>query len=517
MSILPHILNRSDMQGYGDDSIQVETIYLDMLSGPVLFTSKREKAENSLTDVEPVTHSASVPSTLVDSHKFWWKLDIQLILIALMILFFSLLDRSNISNAMVAGLPQSLHLTSYDYSLALTITLVPYILIEIPSGLLIKVIHSINVSQSMIATFNPAIWCSLPAMCYGGPWRVNLNGASVRVGLITNKRGLIVCRFFLGLFEGGVQPGLVFYLASFYPRYKLQWRVGVVMSCVAVVAIFSSLAAAAIERNMDGFHGRRAWSWIFILEGAAGVFCGLLLMLLVPRSPRDVRLLSAEEKDQLITTLNSDPAYIPQDHRHAMWKEVVSSCFNVHLWLLSLIAFLVGTGSSGLAYFVPTIVQNLGHKGSDAQLFSAILAAVSAIVSIVISYLSDKYQSRGALLILSATISIAGYALFFATPHALKIRYGAMFLMNSGTFSIAPTFYSWISNNAVSQTERATNLAMIAISVNAGGILAVWLFGALSVAPAYSTAALTMVIFMCIVLILTIINMFVTLMSSYLK
>ncbi|KAJ7599668.1 major facilitator superfamily domain-containing protein [Mycena floridula] len=463
-----------------------------MLSGPVLFTAKPDKAQSILTDVDPVTDPAAVPSTPVNSHKFWWKLDIQLIPIAIVIYFFSVLDRSNIASAMVAGLPQYLHLTSYDYSLALTITLVPYILIEIPSGLLIKVIHSINRYGA------PYLLCAM----------VVLGGLiSMVQGLITNKRGLIVCRFFLGLFKGGVQPGLVFYLASFYPRYKLQWRVGVAMSCVPVVAIFANLAAAAIQRNMDGFYGRGAWAWIFILEGAAGVFCGLLLMLLVPRSPRDVRLLSAEEKDQLITTLNSDPAYVPQDHRRAMWKEVVSSCFNVHLWLLSLIAFLVEITYLISDSFLPSIVLNLGHKGSDAQLFSAIVVAVSAIVSIAISYLSDKYQSRGALLILSAIISIAGYALFFAAPHALKTRYGALLIMNSGTFSFAPTYFSWISNNTMSQTERATNLAVIAIFVNLGGILAVWLFGSLSVAPAYSTAALTMVIFMCIVLILTIINM----------
>ncbi|KAJ7595847.1 major facilitator superfamily domain-containing protein [Mycena floridula] len=458
-----------------------------MPSGPVQFTAKHDKEQNILKDVELVTDSASISSTPVDSHKFWWKLDIQLIPIALMIFFLSVLDRGNVANAMVAGLPQSLHLTSYDYSLALTITFIPYILIEIPSGLLMKRYGA------------PYLLCAM----------VTLGGLTTTVqGLITNKGSLIVCRFFIGLFEGGVQPGLVFYLASFYPRYKLQWRVGIVISFSAVTTIFSNLVAAAIQRNMDGLRGRGAWSWIFILEGAASIFCGLLLVLLVPRSPQHVRFLSSEEKEQFITALNSDPTYVPQDHRRAMWKEVVSSRFNVHLWLLSLVAFLVGTMTYLMSdSFVPTIVQNLGHKGSDAQLFSAIVAAVSAIISIAISYLSDKYQSRGALLILSCIICIAGYALFLAAPHVPKTRYGALFLMNSGTFSLVPTFFSWIANNAMSQTERATNLAVIAIFLNAGGILAVWLFGSLSIAPAYSTAALTMVIFMCIVLILTIINM----------
>ncbi|KAJ7574135.1 major facilitator superfamily domain-containing protein [Mycena floridula] len=473
------------MQGYGDDSIQVESIYVD-ISDPVLFTAKGDKQQSILTDVKPVTDSASISSGPLDSDRYWWKLDIQLLPITITMFFFSVLDRSNVANAVVAGLLQSLHLSSYDYSLALTITFIPYILIEIPSGLMMKRYGA------------PYLLCAMIA----------LGGLITTVqGFITDKRGLIVCRFFIGLFEGGVQPGAVFYLASFYPRYKLQWRVGVSMACIGITGIFASLIAAAIQENMDGSGGRTAWSWIFILEGAASIFCGLVLFFVVPRSPQHARFLSREEKEQLVVALNSDPAYLAQDHGRAMWRQALSSCLHPHLWLLAVIAFLVGASTSDKDSFIPTIVQNAGHKGSNAQLFSAIIAAVSLVVTMLVSYLSDIYQSRGALLIVSAMISIAGYTLFFAAPHAPKIRYGALFLMSSGTFSVSPTFLVWIANNALSQTERATSLAIMAIFQNAGGILAVWLFGSLSVAPAYSTAALTMVIFMCIVLILTIINM----------
>lgn len=43
-------------------------------------------------------------------------------------------------------------------------------------------------------------------------------------GVVTSYKGLLACRFFLGLMEGGVFPGLVLYLSVFYPRQKLQMR-----------------------------------------------------------------------------------------------------------------------------------------------------------------------------------------------------------------------------------------------------------------------------------------------------
>lgn len=43
-------------------------------------------------------------------------------------------------------------------------------------------------------------------------------------GVVKTYSGLLACRFFLGLLEGGVFPGLVLYLSYFYPRYKMNLR-----------------------------------------------------------------------------------------------------------------------------------------------------------------------------------------------------------------------------------------------------------------------------------------------------
>lgn len=48
-------------------------------------------------------------------------------------------DRTNVGNARIAGLQADLHMSNYQYSIALTTTYVPYIAAELPSNLLLKV------------------------------------------------------------------------------------------------------------------------------------------------------------------------------------------------------------------------------------------------------------------------------------------------------------------------------------------------------------------------------------------
>ena len=89
----------------------------------------------------------------------WRKLDFYILPVVAMFYFLSFLvrvgrcflfrmnsdgrcdyqDRSNIGNARVAGLQQDLKMTNYQYSIALTITYIPYIAAELPSNLLLKV------------------------------------------------------------------------------------------------------------------------------------------------------------------------------------------------------------------------------------------------------------------------------------------------------------------------------------------------------------------------------------------
>ena len=49
---------------------------------------------------------------------------------------------------------------------------------------------------------------------------------------------------------------------------------------------------------------------------------------------------------------------------------------------------------SSISLFAPTIVLGLGYEGLNAQLFTVPPYAIAFVVTVVVSYFSDKYEMR---------------------------------------------------------------------------------------------------------------------------
>jgi MFS family permease len=85
------------------------------------------------------------------------------------------------------------------------------------------------------------------------------------MGLVHNAGGLITARFFLGVAEAGLFPGVNYYLSCWYKRSEFGIRAAIFFSAAAFAGSFGGLLAAAISK-MGGVGGKPGWAWIFILE-----------------------------------------------------------------------------------------------------------------------------------------------------------------------------------------------------------------------------------------------------------
>ena len=83
----------------------------------------------------------------------------------------------------------------------------------------------------------------------------------------------------------------------------------------------------------------------------------------------------------------------------------------------------------------------------------------------------------------------------FAGSFNNHVRYGSLFLSVTGTYCIAPPLGTWIANNMAPLIRRATSLALFTVMTNLGGILSTWLLAALSPAPRYTSATITLLVF----------------------
>ena len=368
---------------------------------------------------------------------------------------------------------QSLWLISFA---ALMITYIPYVLVEIPSNLVLKKI---------------------------GP-RIMLPGLSILWGTVTtcqslmqNFSGLLACRFFLGLCEGGLFPGFVLYLSDFYRRSELQRRIGWIYGAASVSGAFSGLLAAAIEK-LDGTGGLAGWKWIFLLEGCATVAFGLFALWLLPNSPQRVRIFTPREAAYSSQRLASDT--ITKESPKITVKHVASAFKDLHILNMGIIGFCNGVVIGGVSYFTPSIVEALGYGETKTQLLSVPPYAIALVLTMIAATAADRWHRRGLTAISTLSLAIVGCALNL-TCTSIGARYTAQCLMVSSIYSTAPSLLTWVPNNAAAYGRRATAVGLVFVTSNAAGMVAMWLYPS-STAPRYLLATKINVSFICLEMVL---------------
>jgi len=165
------------------------------------------------------------------------KIDLHLMFPLWILFMLGFMDRINLGNVSVLGIVKDLRLTGNDFNVALQVFFVPYILLEIPSNLMLK-------------KLSPSLWiCTLTFL-----WGI----ACMCQGFVRSNGGLITCRFLIGAFEAGFVPGCVYLMSMYYKRYKLQKRLSLFWCAGLVAGAFSGLLAYAIV-HMEGLSGLAGW------------------------------------------------------------------------------------------------------------------------------------------------------------------------------------------------------------------------------------------------------------------
>ncbi|KAL2876982.1 hypothetical protein SGCOL_007816 [Colletotrichum sp. CLE4] len=181
-----------------------------------------EKTKNGSSDYIvnhdiDVVHSADIQIDRSQEAKVVRKLDLYITPVLFLVYLSRFIDRANIGNVKVAGMPEEIGATNQQYSTAVSLFFVTYVPVEVPAVLLVK-------------RFEPRF--VLTALCV--IWSV----MTVVNGLIRNVGGLYACRLVLGACEGGLLPSLNMYLAMVYKRDEIAKRTSYLVSCTALYGAF---------------------------------------------------------------------------------------------------------------------------------------------------------------------------------------------------------------------------------------------------------------------------------------
>ena len=222
---------------------------------------------------------------------------------------FAFIDRSNIGNAKIDGLVDDLKLTGNKFNIALVVFYVPYIIVDVPSNWIVKHFKAGNYLPFLIIM-----------------WGLT----STFLGFTKSFGGLIAARFFLGMFEGGLLGGMIVYLAMFYRRHQMLYRIGLFYCAAPLSGAFGGLLATGLAQIKYG--GYEKWPWIFFIEGIITVLFGCLAFCFMPHTPADAKFFTEEERAVALARMHADA------HGAAKEQDVNQEKFDWHWVRMALLS-----------------------------------------------------------------------------------------------------------------------------------------------------------------------------------
>ncbi|OQD80460.1 hypothetical protein PENANT_c035G03521 [Penicillium antarcticum] len=384
------------------------------------------------------------------------KLDTRILPILALLFLCSFLDRTNVGNAKIIGLEEDLSISDHQYDVGLAVFYLTYICSELPSNLVLK-----RASPKLWLPFLTAVW-GIITMC---------------LGFVQNFAGFVAVRALLGVAEGGLLPGMVLYLSTFYRRGDLALRIGLFYTAASLSGAFGGLLARGLA-EIGPRGGLEGWRWILIIEGLLTFVCGVLSFFVLPNSIESASFLTTEEKEfgrerLMLDNPRSIEGTLASEAESFKWSEVRRGVLDLQVWFSASAYFAILSGLYSFGLFLPTIIKNLGFAkdANEVQLWSVIPYAVAAIVTVIVAFISDRLRLRGVVMLFTLPIAIVGYAAI-ANIDSPRVQYGMTFLMATGQYASVPCILVWLSNNSAGHYKRATTSAMQLAIANAGGFVA---------------------------------------------
>ncbi|KAJ8110574.1 hypothetical protein OPT61_g6615 [Boeremia exigua] len=390
------------------------------------------------------------------------KVDVRLVPMLAVLYLISHIDRANIGNAKIEGMVTDLGLSNIQWNIVLSVFFVPYILLEVPSNMLLKKFK------------RPSVYLGILIVAWGI--------IMTCMGVVKNFAGLLATRILLGVFEAGFFPGAVYLCSYWYMPKDLATRISYFYCASALSGAFSGLLAAAIAK-MDGVGGYEGWRWIFLLEGIVTVILGVSCFFLLIDSPAlSGRWLEPDEIRflELQKFIKDGGNFAEEGEKKFRWHDLKMVLTNWRLYMQAYILLCISACSYGTKFTLPTITKGMGFNNTNAQLMTVPPYVCGAISSIVFARLSDRFYWRLPFVAIPLSLIAIGYSIIIGFQGNLRANLGpsffAIILTCIGIYPVQPAGSSWAANNLAPSSRRAIGVAFNICVGNIGGVVGSYMY-----------------------------------------
>ncbi len=260
--------------------------------------------------------------------KIFWRL------VPLMVLmyFVSSLDRANIGYAALT-MNADLGLTVAQFGFATSIFYLGYILFETPANI---ILHRIGAR----------LWISIILLAWGA--------MSSLTSLVPDKDWLYVTRFFLGVAESGLFPGMVLYLTLWLPSRNRVWVMSLFITAMPLAAVIGAPISTALMTHTSVF-GLEGWRSMLFLEGLPAIALAFIVFRFLPDSPATAQWMSAQDVAAVEKVLHGGAQGRGESSARGCSRAAVQSW---RVWALGFVYFAINTSIVILLYFLTLVIKS---------------------------------------------------------------------------------------------------------------------------------------------------------------
>ena len=400
----------------------------------------------------------ALPETVVPAidrarQKAYWRL-LPLLFICYVIAY---VDRANVA---IAKLTMTRDLPGFDNAVighGAGLFFIGYFLLEIPGTLLVEKWSARRWIYRIMIT-----WGVMAAL----------------TAYVTTTFQFYVVRFLLGLSEAGFFPGVIVYLTHWFPSRDRARALACFLVATPIAQIISPKISNALLKigtdetiNDVAVHhpelfGLEGWQCVYIFWGLPAVVLGFVVLALLKDRPRDAKWLTPEESEALHQELEQE-----KNLHRARRMTVLEALRHPKVLLLALAYFCIVTGSYGIEFFLPSILQQWYHLKLDAITWLVILPPMLALAGqIFVGWNSDRTKERRFHVVVPISLGALALALAPMTQGHLFLTIACFMLAFLGFKAYMPAFWS-LPNLFLVQAAAAGSIGLINSIGNLGGYL----------------------------------------------
>ena len=377
--------------------------------------------------------TASVERSLVR------KVAIRLALPAILIMLLSSLDRVNVSFAALKMMGD-LAMSPSQYGFASGILFAGFLAGQYPSILALQRVGF-------------RWWLAISVLLWGI--------ATGLLGLIENKIQFCVLRAVIGFAEGGLAPGLVFYLSQFASERERARTFTYPMVAIPLSIIVGG-PISGLLLDMHGPFGLASWRWMFIAEALPTVLGACIVLFYFRDRPDQVGWLNEPERRWLAQNAVAGQ----QKHTGNDWSALR---FPV-VWLSAALWFCLLSGSYGIMFWLPAAMKQLGGLGPiEIGVLNSLPWLGNVLAMFGNAYHTDRTGERFWHVAMPAVL--AGAALLAVIAPLAAVPRLVLLIMAGSALGAAQGAFWALPRQVLSKRKLAVAIVTINIAGSSGGLV----------------------------------------------